>query len=205
MGKQSKIGAFCARWNWLISSIVVGFAGCVLLLSANEYAHAGTSVSSLNSFSAAPDVMLRCETANGVSSGINYGTGSWVQACTNTVARNNNSIASLSSNRFTLPAGTYMMEGGYVGGANNNTTGCLGAFYNFTDSTYPIEGGISDGHNVNGGNYNADYKIATGIVTITASKTFEMRVFCSGSTNGGYAISSGQRELYTYTNIWKIG
>lgn len=122
----------------------------------------------------------------------------------NTLVYNRNTMASLASNRLTLPAGTWLIkwEAQIGGGADNARHQSF--LYNQTDTSEVKRGfsGLYDtGSDVNGGNC-----LSTGmtVVTIAAPKAFEIR---HRSNSGGAAANQGNAailgtEVYTRVCVW---
>ena len=88
----------------------------------------------------------------------------------NTVVSNTISGASLSSNRVTLPAGSYLINGRAPAIRSGDTKGYL---YNVTSSSLAIAGSTS--YNSNGNFYAQTDTHITGIVTISGTTVFEFR------------------------------
>ncbi len=124
----------------------------------------------------------------------------WTRRDLNTVVTNQIDGASLNSNQITLPAGTYYIEGAAPA---FRTRGHIARLQNITDNSTAILGMSQYASGDNGGG--TSYFM--GHVTIAAQKTFEVQHYAqlSQSTNGfGFPIGSGQSEVYTQVNIWKI-
>jgi hypothetical protein len=116
----------------------------------------------------------------------------------NTLSYNRNSLASLASNQFTLPAGTWEISWQCpvaLSGVDNSVGQSL--LYNVTDASEVARGtpiSISDGSASNGGgdlvSQGAD------VVTIAGSKAFEIRARTSVDATGGTPANFGT-EVYT--------
>lgn len=141
------------------------------------------------------------------TAGTNGGTftgGAWQTRDLNTTEGDFGLFGTLSSNQFTLEAGTYEIEAKAPANAVNRHAARL---YNVTDASVEINGqaGITD----NGGNVN-DNAIVEGVISITSSKTFEIRhqSQTTGTTTGfGYNINSVftvPEEVYTIVKIRKL-
>jgi hypothetical protein len=122
----------------------------------------------------------------------------------NTLVYNRNTIASIASNRFTLPAGTYFIRWtAPVGGSTDNARH-QSFLYNQTDAAVVErgQGGLYDtGSDVNGSNATSD---GAAVVTIAGSKAFEIR---HHSDRGGGAFHQGNAaniggEVYTLVMVF---
>ena len=138
---------------------------------------------------------VRDEKASGTNGG-NIASGEQTRTL-NTVVTNEISGASLASNKITLPAGTYQIRARVPA---YNAYDHRAYLYNFTDSTYTILGSscyITAGTNDS---------IISGQFTIASSKDFVIKHYGSTAvTNGlGWPVTSGQVEVYTEVEIWKI-
>lgn len=102
-----------------------------------------------------------------------FTAGAWRTRALNTEVVDTASIASLSSNQVTIPAGTYRVraiaKAMRVGGNQI-------ALYNATDSTFPIIG--STGHSAVSTDGNNE-SFLEGQITIDASKTFSLLHWCN--------------------------
>lgn len=119
----------------------------------------------------------------------------WNTRVLNATQHNDISGASLSSNQFTLPAGTYRIRGEAPGYAINESQ--LG-IYNITDAGYEDYGPVI--YIPNSGLYTICGGISTVdiIVTIAGTKTFELRHYCGRAvtTNGFGKKASANLEVY---------
>jgi hypothetical protein len=137
--------------------------------------------------------------------GATFSSGSWVTRILNTtIGTNTITGASLSSNRFTLPSGTYRIlvtaPAFYVDSHKIKLA-------NITDSTDTLIGTSAHSSSANTGGINTESKIS-GIFTINSSKTFEIQHRCavSKASNGfGIASSFSVAEIYTVIELWKLG
>lgn len=130
-----------------------------------------------------------------------YTSGTWNTRTLNTV-EGNSSFLTLSSNQFTLPAGTYKITGSAPAyDVNNHHT----RIRNVTDGTTAING--SSEYNSTGDATQTRSHVA-GIITITATKTFSFQHFIvtnSGVEDSGFAYApQGEQELYAILEIQKL-
>lgn len=135
------------------------------------------------------------------TSGTNGGTftsGAWRTRTLNTTVTNTISGASLSSDQFTLPAGTYWIQATLV------ARGCMlhkAKLYNVTDAADVLIGTTEETNNAVG--YNT-HSVVHGQFTITGAKVFDLRHYCSASGTFGNAASFGVVEVYADVIVWKV-
>jgi len=148
----------------------------------------------------APDVIIQDQKTSGTDGG-SFSSGSDRTRTLNTLVRNLNSLASLSSNRFTLPAGTYFIE---WSAPALRVDGHQSLLYNVTDAV-TVARGTSEYAN-NAGNYANTRSAGSAVITIAGSKSFEIRHACSASaTTDGYGRAAGVgTEVYTTVQISKV-
>ena len=127
----------------------------------------------------------------------------WQTRDLNTELDDPENIVSITSNQFTLQAGTYLVEWSaptYL--AAQHTT----RLQNITDSTTDVEG-TSDYSDASNGV--STRSVGAGILTLGSAKVFEVQHYTSAAraTNGlgVYASVSGQNSVYTLVKIHKIG
>lgn len=139
------------------------------------------------------------------TSGTDGGTftlGAYRTRVLNTVAEDDDSIVtSLSSNQFTLAAGTYRIRAMAPGAFVDHHKARL---QNITDGTTEILGTSADSTSTSSRHTNHSYVL--GRFTIASSKTFELQHRCSvtGSTVGfGESCGFGDDEIYTVVELWK--
>ena len=134
----------------------------------------------------------------------------WSTRPLNTIAVNPNSIVTLSSNQFTLQAGTYKISAFQClcYGGTSVALSATSRIRNITDSTTPT-GGVG----VNCGIFEGSAGAATllnihpFILTIATSKTFELQYYTPVSQVSfglGETASSGEVETYASVYIEKI-
>jgi hypothetical protein len=118
----------------------------------------------------------------------------------NTLVYNRNSLVSLSSNQFTLPAGTWEIE--WEAPYNPSNSGnCQSLLYNVTDASEVKRGastGFDDGNAESG--FTVLLSRGSTVVTITASKAFEIRHRVSATATGGRVANLGT-EVYTRVTV----
>lgn len=149
---------------------------------------------------AAPPMMILADEKATTTAGGACTAGTWVTRTLNTERGNTISGASLSSNQFTLPAGTYHIDAESNGYATNRFQIRI---YNVTDAAVS-----SYGMSV----YSAGSSAATisrlkTIITIAAAKTFRLEGRCNTSSNSndwGVATNFGGTEVYSLLEITKL-
>jgi len=135
------------------------------------------------------------------SSGGNSVQQTWTKRTLNTTQGSNTITgSSLSSDVITLPTGTYriFVTSIFFGSATKIR------LRNTTDGTTVIVGtGIVTTSSQTASNTNT----LSGTFTIASTKNFELQYWSANTlTNGlGFAISSGEPEIYTQVELWKIG
>jgi hypothetical protein len=145
--------------------------------------------------------------SNGTGGG-NSSSGSWATRTLNTLSDPGSIVTSLSSNQFTLDAGTYLVDAIVPGHSPGNTP--LGQhkakLRNTTDASDAIIG-TSERLTTTTGVGITNFSSIKGIVTIAGSKTFEIQHRADNTvTNGfGQASSFSVDEVYTTVTIIKIG
>jgi hypothetical protein len=148
---------------------------------------------------------VRDEKASGTGGG-SFTAGAWRTRTLNTVKTNEISGASLSSNRITLPAGTYFIQAMAL---SERTRKHVLKLYNITDSADTIVGLGAYSEDANGSGGTLDVEIpahVTGQFTIASEKVFELQHRCtiSSTTGFGVAASFGVVEVYADVLIWKL-
>lgn len=119
----------------------------------------------------------------------------------NTVVTNEISGASLASNQITLPAGSYYIKARapvFVVG-NTSDTRHKAKLYDTTGSSDLIIGSAECA----GGDSSTD-SVIFGRFTLAAESDLEIRHYTENSRSFGAATSSGDIEIYTEVEIWRI-
>lgn len=120
----------------------------------------------------------------------------------NTVVANTISGASLASNQFTLPAGTYRVRA-FAEAFHVNVSKI--ALYNVTDAVYVQQGGSINGENTLADLLTSELSLF-GRFSLASSKVLELRQYCEASyaTSGlGYPSNSMGVEVYAGVEITK--
>lgn len=142
------------------------------------------------------------ETQADTTQGGTFTLGAWRTRTLNTSVQNTITGASLASNQFILPAGTYYLTAFapcWKVGSNN------ARIYNISDSSV-----VAIGNNQLSGTANTSSTTATVAVTFTiaGTKTFELQHYASATlaTQGfGAANGNGYDEIYSSVTIVKVG
>jgi len=146
-------------------------------------------------------IVLREEQASGVASGT-FTLGAFRTRAINTIVVDETGDVSLSSNQFTLPAGTYKIASKAHFFATGQT---ISRLQNITDASTTLLG--VNGHNTVAANADGGISHVDGQFTITASKTFELqqRSLNTKTSNGfGTAHSFGVNEVYVHIELLKM-
>lgn len=119
--------------------------------------------------------------------------------------------ASLVSYQVILPPGTYRFEArGPAYGCNGNQI----RIQNITDGTTAVTGTPNVAADFGSGLFNYAESVALGVVTITASKTFELQHWAAGALNtaapatGAFGIAasgSGYSQIYASLAVTRVG
>jgi hypothetical protein len=152
-----------------------------------------------------PRVIIEDQKAPGVGGpgsiiGINQRPLGWVVA-------NSGGLATIASNRFTLPAGTYYIDfwTTFLSSGGGTLPQGRASIFNFTDSVYAIAGSTQTNHiyyNISGSSVVTNISKGAGIVTIPSTKTFELRFYSTVALAGTPGISDGLNEVYSHVEIW---
>lgn len=147
----------------------------------------------------APDVILEDQKAANTDGGT-FTAGADRTRTLNTEVRDALNICTLSSNQFTLPAGTYYMEWCCPAYAVDGHQSML---YNVTGATVVKRGSTAYGSNATSVQTESR---GSAVVTVAGSTAFEIRHRCvtTRSTTGfGIAANLGT-EVYACVSIWKM-
>ena len=155
----------------------------------------------LNDLLTAPVLHIREQQASGSSSADTFSAGSSITRTLNAEVANAIAGASLSSNQFELPAGTYdiFVRAPGEGGSAGNTHKAV--LRNVSDSANTLIGSTASvAANTQGDS------VILGRFTIGASKTFQISHYSRFSRGGGgTSYTDGLMEIYTEVMIHKVG
>jgi hypothetical protein len=152
------------------------------------------------SASTAPNVIIQDQKISGLDGGT-FNSGADRTRTLNTLVRNASSLASLSSNQFTLPAGTYYIEWTTPALQVNGHQSFL---YNATDASTVARSQTAYANS--DGSWGVTDAMGCAVVTIASSKAFEIRHRCATSraTYGFGRAADFGTEVYTSVKIWLV-
>ena len=147
------------------------------------------------------DVIIEDQKPSGTNGG-RFDSGAWRTRDLNTLVYNHDSLASLSNNRFTLPAGTYCIDWDAPGQRVDRHKSRL---YNYTNSSTVAYGTNAYATAAVHEHGSSSRSWGTVIVTITGSTTFEIQHRAEAPHPGGFGeITNFGIEIYTRVRIKKI-
>ncbi len=121
-------------------------------------------------------------------------------------------VTSLSSNTFTLPAGTYLID--FSAPAFSSTNSGIqehkAKIRNTTDSTDSIIGSVEYNTRLTTSSVISNRSVGTGIITITAPKAFKLQHYAtagdaaSGSMGAGSAAMAGDSNVFSIVTIRRL-
>ena len=170
--------------------------------SANQYLKNGSTAGSLEFVTHRGFVTyaIICDEKTNGTVGGTFTSGAWQTRDLNTEIADPDGIVAISSNQFTLGAGTYLIE---AFAPAHDVSKHQARIYNATDSSvveYGMNGLVSSGDTTQAAS------LAVARVTITANTAFEIQHRCQSSkssTGFGVATSFGGVEIYTLVRIYK--
>ena len=143
------------------------------------------------------DVIMRDERTTGTAGGTGVAPPSRTTLPINTTAKNRGSLASLSSNQITLPAGTFYIQAWSSG--NDQAAGKM-FLRNVTDSTDVLQGPHGGAFGILG--------FLSGEFTLGASKVLSLQAVINGGGDGsaelGQPYSGTGTEVYRHVEITRI-
>lgn len=152
-------------------------------------------------------VYVREEQASGTQGGT-FTSGAWQTRVLNTEVSDTAGIASLSSNRVTLAAGTYrFFARAPVGAVESNRL----RLYNITDSSVVATGSTGYCGGYSGTLDSYQDAMVRGIFTIASAKAFELQHYCKVTrATDGFGVAGGASagsvvEVYAEIEFWKVG
>ena len=159
-----------------------------------------TKAGSSSIYGGAPDIILEDQKTSGTDGGT-FSSAADRTRTLNTEVRDVYNICTLSSNQFTLPAGTYYMEWAAPASKVDAHQSFL---YNVTGAAEVKRGRV--GYCTTGATVNTE-SCGQAVTTIATSSAFEIRHRCTTSaTTVGFGNSASfGTEVYTVVKIWKIG
>ena len=151
--------------------------------------------------------LLRDEKSSGTDGG-SFASGAWRTRDLNTEVFDVGGIVSISSNQFTLQAGSYFIKArSPVAGAGGEIAYHRIKIRNVTDSTDDI---LGQNHYSNPGTFEVAFAMLAGRITIAGAKTFELqhRLHATPAGGTGFGQSVGgalgsATEIYAEVEIWR--
>ena len=135
--------------------------------------------------------------------GGDFTAGAWRTRDLNTELDDPEDIVSITSNQFTLQAGTYLVDWSALAfDVNRHFT----RLQNITDSTTDAEG---TSEYVGSSDAVGSRSLGSRVIVLASAKVFEIQHYCEVTkTSNGFGVSSnvsGQNSVYTLVKIHKIG
>lgn len=158
----------------------------------------GVTISSQTLLPSTGYLHVREEQADTVNGGASV-NGNQVRTL-NTVVTNTIAGASLAANVVTLPAGTYTVR---ASAPCRSTGGHKATLYNDTDGADILVGTSAAAQNAS----TQSDSVVVGQFTLAAAKGVRLNHWITGVTAGvglGLATSSGQIEVYSVVELWKV-
>jgi hypothetical protein len=148
----------------------------------------------------APDVLIEDQKSQNTAGG-SATSGSWETRTLNTLVRNHGTLASLATNQFTLPAGTFYIAWSAPAYAVARFQTRL---QNITDTTTAGVG--SGGFTITAGTGSVSRSHGAAVVTLAGSKAFEiqMQVETTNAGDGHGLAANFTTEVYTRVEITKV-
>lgn len=151
-------------------------------------------------------ILLQDQRTSGTDGDMHILGDSWYKCTLNTISNDDTGDITLSSNNFTVPAGSYecTVRSPYAGGGGATTLAVRLRLYNETDSTVVFYGESTsepDSSEVNA------ICLISGKFTVLSSKTMSVYMYFprdgtyNGLSNGGI---SGVPEIYTQVELRKV-
>ena len=169
-------------------------------ITASGLSGDGSGLSGISGGKFASYAIIADQKASGTDSGT-FTAGSWETRDLNAELRDIDGIVSISSNQFTLAAGSYLVKASAPAKRVNRHQTRL---QNITDST-TVEYGTAE-QTYGGSSYIVTRSFLSAQFTISASKVFEIQHRCdSTESNSGFGqeTSFGNIEVYTIVEIYK--
>jgi hypothetical protein len=158
---------------------------------------AEAAIVTLQTYGRAPDVIIEDQKSLGTAGGTAT-SGSFFTRTLNTLVRNQGTLASLATNQFTLPAGSYYIQWSSPAWAVNAFQTIL---YNATAAAGIAAGTSEFATSVGGGGYNHSRGSVTVTVAATTAFEIQMRVESTFATSGQGRAASFSTEVYTRVEI----
>ena len=171
-------------------------------ISASGLSGDGSGLSGISGGKFASYAIIGDQKSNNTHGGT-FTSGAWQTRDLNAELSDPDGIVSISSNQFTLAAGSYLVK------ASAPARRCAyhqTRLQNITDSTTVEYGSSEQSYGTGNDNYYVTRSFLSAQFTISASKVFEIQHRC-GTTHTSYgmgvASNFGNTELYTLVEIYK--
>lgn len=153
-----------------------------------------------NGVNATPYILLRDEKSQG-SNGGTFTSGAWRTRVINTEVIDTHNLCTLSSNQFTLLAGTYRIKSRAPAFVVDRHRSRL---YNITTISQVL---LSSSGYTDSTRNNLDYSTIVGQFTIGTTTTFEIQHYCQTTYNTfgfGVGTNFGGNEYFTEVELWRL-
>lgn len=156
-------------------------------------------------------ILLQHQETSGTNGGTDNSKNSWIQRKLNAIVHDDTGSVVVSSNNFTLPAGTYEILSSYQRNEDDNVTMARLRLYNSTDSQVVLYG-TTTRVPANGGSGGREFARALtlrGKFTIPSSKTFRIDMMQSEANGSSWAFGAaysnvGAPEVYGEIELRKV-
>jgi len=137
------------------------------------------------------------------TAGGTFTSGDWRTRTLNQELYDADGIVTVSSNQFTLAAGTYRIK---ISAPASQVDGHVARLYNITDASTVVSG--TSGFSANGIGWGVNTRSEVyAEFTLADAKAFEVQHRCGTTKSGngfGVPASIGSSEIYTVVEIWKL-
>ena len=174
-------------------------AGLGFIYVANGSGSGTWRILSYTDYPAGPHVIIEDQKTSGVD-GQTVTANTDTQLNLTTLVYNHATLAALASNQFVLPAGTYYFR---FSAPTYNVANAKVWLRNVTDSTDAIIG-TTNNDGARGAYAITLQHSGSGILTIAASKTFELRVRTDGTQPLSTGYNDGRIQVYSHIEITKL-
>lgn len=201
--------------NWRVLTYVRASGAPVKILDEDDMASDSASMvpsqqsvkAYINSVGGGGYVQVRDEKSSGTNGGALGSNSTWTKRTINTEVSDAGGLCTISSSVITLAAGTYRCR--IIVPTNAGASASSGNYktrlYNTSDSTTTLVG-------TNGRYAGSNFTLTSfidGKFTILGSKNFEVQMWLSAAASDssacGTAASTGEVEIYTVAEFWKVG
>ena len=170
------------------------------VVTATSFSGSGANLTGLSASLFSSYAIIADQKANDVDGG-SFSSGAWRTRDLNTELIDPDGIVSISSNQFTLQAGTYFIEAHAPAHRVNRHMAKL-----YQTSGTPADIAFGTSQYANSAYMGHTDSIVRARVTISSATTYEIRHRCAdthGSSGFGVGANFGNTELYTVVKIFK--